>query len=562
MLASLARRSCQIIAPAASCFLLIGRAREVACIQRSTTMLQHLRRFVTELFTPVARCCAVRRYSPRNLDSLESRVLLNGDWTVIAHRLPHGDGAQTMMLLSDGTVMVHGGSGNASRNFYELTPNAQGSYVHGSWTRMPRMKLARLYYNSDVLTGGKVLVVGGEYSGPYTAQTEINRGEIYDPVAGTWTKIAPFPQRYLGDAPTEVLADGSVLVASPTNSQTYIYHPSSNTWTQTGDMQFGDTSSEEDWVKLPDGSILTYDISSSIASGVPTAQRYVPALHQWVSAGQLPVALSSARVGYELGAGVLLPDGRAFYLGATGKTAFYSSPTAANPTGSWTAGPVLPCHLAAGDAPAAVLPNGDVLMALSPKIRANPVTGAHAIYPSPTLIFEYNPASNRFTDVTPAGFGFRLTASFATTMLVLPTGHVLVCDDRGRIAVYTPGGSPEAAWRPAIDGIVQDAGGTFTLTGTQLNGLSEGAYYGDDNEMASNYPIVQLTACDGRVSYASTTGWQSLVATGSLVEHVNFTLPAAAGPGVYSVRAIANGIASAPYDLVVGCGTQGQAISP
>jgi hypothetical protein len=109
-------------------------------------------------------------------------------------------------------------------------------------------------------------------------------------------------------------------------------------------------------VKLPDGSILTYDINSSIAPGVPTAQRYVPAQHQWVSAGQLPVALSSARRGYELGAGLLLPEGRAFFLGATGKTAFYTAPTVANPTGSWAAGPVLPRRLAAGDAPAAVLP--------------------------------------------------------------------------------------------------------------------------------------------------------------------------------------------------------------
>ena len=276
----------------------------------------------------------------------------------------------------------------------------------------------------------------------------------------------------------------------------------------------------------------------------------------------LPVALSSARVGYELGAGVLLPDGRAFFLGATGKTAFYTSPTAANPTGSWTDGPVLPRHLAAGDAPAAVLPNGDILMALSPKIRANPANPSNGFYPPHTRIFEYNPVSNHFTDVTPAGFGFRLTNSYETTMLVLPTGQVLVCDDRGRIAVFTAGGSPEPSWRPAIDGITQDAGATYSLTGTQLNGLSEGAYYGDDNEMASNYPIVQLTASDGQVSYARTTGWQSLVATGSLVESVNFTLPAADGPGTYSVRAIANGIASAPHDFVVGSGTPEDALSP
>jgi hypothetical protein len=224
---------------------LISCAREVASTQQTTPMLQHLRRFVIELFTPTARPHAVRRYSPRNLDSLESRCLLNGDWTVIAHRLPHGDGAQTMMLLTDGTVLVHGGSGCASRIFYELTLNSQGSYVHGSWTRLPRTKLARLFYSSDVLPSGNVLVLGGEYSGRSIGPTNTDGGEIYDPVARTWTKIALFPQQSFGDAPTEVLADGSVLAASQSNSQTYIYHPSSNTWTPTGEKLYGDSSSEE-----------------------------------------------------------------------------------------------------------------------------------------------------------------------------------------------------------------------------------------------------------------------------------------------------------------------------
>jgi hypothetical protein len=70
-----------------------------------------------------------------------------------------------------------------------------------------------------------------------------------------------------------------------------------------------------------------------------------------------------------------------------------------------------------------------------------------------------------------------------------------------------------------------------------------------------------LTDDAGRVSSARTTNWRSLVATGSLVEHVDFTLPAADGPGTYSVRAIANGIASAPYDFVIGSGTQGEALT-
>ena len=195
-------------------------------------------------------------------------------------------------------------------------------------------------------------------------------------------------------------------------------------------------------------------------------------------------------------------------------------------------------------------------MALSPKIRANPAKQQDTVYPPHTWIFEFDPATDHFTNVTPAGFGFRLAHSFTTSMLVLPTGQVLVSDDRGRIAVFTPGGSPESSWLPTIDGITADAGRTYTMTGTQMNGLSEGAYYGDDNEMATNFPIVQLTSVSGRVSYARTAGWESVVATGNQVEHTDFTLPADNGPGVYSVRVIANGIASEPYQFDLGSGMQ------
>ena len=162
-----------------------------------------------------------RSFRPQNVDSLESRVLLNGDWTVIAHRLPHGDGAQSMMLLTDGSVVVHGGAGNASRTFYELTPNSQGSYVHGVWKTLARMKgRVRLFYGSDVLPSGEVLILGGEYSGLNSIQTETSSGEIYDPVANKWKIIAPFPEPYLGDAPTEVLGDGTVLVGSENDAGT------------------------------------------------------------------------------------------------------------------------------------------------------------------------------------------------------------------------------------------------------------------------------------------------------------------------------------------------------
>jgi hypothetical protein len=128
---------------------------------------------------------------------------------------------------------------------------------------------------------------------------------------------------------------------------------------------------------------------------------------------------------------------------------------------------------------------------------------------------------------------------------MLPTGQMLLTTGVGaRLAVYTPDGAPDASWLPAVSSVSR-SGDTFTLTGTQLNGLSEGAAYGDDAQMASNYPIVQLQDTAGNVLYARTSNWSSTgVATGGTPETVQFTLPSGSNPGIYLLNAVANGIAS------------------
>lgn len=85
------------------------------------------------------------------------------------------------------------------------------------------------------------------------------------------------------------------------------------------------------------------------------------------------------------------------------------------------------------------------------------------------------------------------------------------------------------------------------MTGTQLNGLDEGAAYGDDNEMSSNYPIVRVRDdANGNIYYARSYDWSSTgVATGSATETVDFDLPAQLGSDPYEVQAVANGIQSA-----------------
>ena len=94
-----------------------------------------------------------------------------GAWTPLANQAPEPIG--TTLLLTDGTVLAQGtlgvqkdGSSNdgVSAHWYRLTPDAQGSYANGTWTRLADAHHQRLYYASTVLRNGQVLVAGGEYT--------------------------------------------------------------------------------------------------------------------------------------------------------------------------------------------------------------------------------------------------------------------------------------------------------------------------------------------------------------------------------------------------------------
>jgi hypothetical protein len=464
------------------------------------------------------------------------------------------DGSETMLLLPDGRVMVQSG-GNvansdgttrnvASNQWFRLTADSAGNYANGVWTNIHDMGTERLFYASNVLPDGRVLVLGGEYSGAASDQNWTNTGEIYDPVADTWSTIANFPQTRFGDDPTAVLSDGKVLVGYLSGPATYIYDPSTNTWTTGPDKRDQDRSDEETWVKLPDGSILSYNVFGNAQH----AQRYDPSTNSWIDSGSVPVALATANSD-ELGPGLLLPDGRVFQIGATSNTALYTPSTTTGGTGTWTAGPSIPGGLGANDAPAAMLTNGHVLFA----------AGSTPSFGNTTSLFEYDPVANTISQVTtPANLALNV-APFRTRMLALPSGQVLFSNASDQLWVYTPDGAPDPSWAPSITDIQYKSGSTFTLTGTQLNGLSEGASYGDDAEMSSNYPIVEMSSAltPALSFFARTANWSSTgvsgagAGTSSTPETVDFTLPSV-GPGVYKLQVVADGIASKPVVLVVG----------
>jgi hypothetical protein len=254
----------------------------------------------------------------------------------------------------------------------------------------------------------------------------------------------------------------------------------------------------------------------------------------------------------EIGSALALPDGRAFCIGATSNTALYTPPAVASQPGTWAAGPSFPVLVTglttgAKDAPAALLPNGRVLCVVAPY---DPPAGT---WGTPVTFFEYDPAANTLTQVPAAANNGG--SPFSSRLILLPTGQVLHTNGGATVAIYTPDGTPDPAWRPSITSVptALHPGSTYTLHGRQINGLSQAVIYGDEGAMATNYPIVQLTdTATGSVTYCRTHGHSTMgIQTGAVVHSTQFTVPGGAPLGAAELRVIANGIASAPVAVAV-----------
>ena len=461
------------------------------------------------------------------------RAMAAGTWTQLTHNAPSS--VDLMLLLSDGTVMVQ--QSGISRGWYRLTPDIHGSYVNGIWSILPSMHDTRLYFSSQVLKDGRVFVAGGEYGSAGLHSPNSGTAEVYDPLANVWTYL-PSSGKDFYDSVSKILPDGNMLVAPVYSGGTVIFNYRNNTWTNGPDFFRGIYQDEASWVKLPDDSILTID-----PFGV-NSERYIPSLNMWVDDGVVPVSLYDS-FGFELGAAFLLPNGNAFFLGSTGHTALYT-PTGTTSPGTWVAGPDIPDGQGTPDAAAAMMVNGKILCAVSP----TPTSGNN--FPKPTSFYEYDPVSNSFTQANaPAGGTTVNISSYVTTMLDLPDGTVLYASQNSsRLFVYQPDGSPLAAGKPAISTITPNPDGSYHLTGTLLNGISEGAAYGDDWQMNSNYPIVRLTDAAGNVYYARTYNWSSTgVMTGTAPETTEFRLPPGLAARTYSLVVVANGNSSDPVSF-------------
>lgn len=436
--------------------------------------------------------------------------------------------------MTDGTVIAQGGNDS---DWWKLTPDITGSYINGTWKQLASLPAGYVpdAFASAVLADGRLVIVGGEYNNGNFALT--NQGAIYDPSTNVWTSVTPPKSKswsYIGDSPAVVLPDGKFLVGNKLTEAMAALDPKTLTWKSVSSAGKADFNAEEGWTLLPNGTILTADVKDA-----PNSEIYTPSAGAWASAGSTIVDLHSPSpfvcINYgpngslcyyppgEVGPAILRPDGTVFATGSysnngsgPGHTAIYS------PTEGWTVGPDFPNGDNAGDSFAVLLTDGNVLVEGD--------TGTSYVFDGTTL--------------TPG-------VAIPGCLMVLPTGQVLV----GGSEVYTSTGTYQPAWAPAIHSVPTTIvrGSTYKITGTQFNGLSQAAAFGDEYQTATNYPLVRITNnSTGHVFYAKTHDHSTMgVATGTKAVFTNFDVPAGMETGASSLVVVANGIPSLPVSITV-----------
>ena len=450
-------------------------------------------------------------------------------------------------LLTDGSVMFQGN--NTATIWFKLTPDETGSYLDGTWTALssfPNLwNYAPFAFSSAVLADGRVLVEGGEYNAPEGSFPLTNKGAVYDPVTDQWTQVAPPPGwDHIGDSASIVMPNGKFLLGDKLTTRVAELDPATMAWIELGAGGKSDFNAEEGWTLLPDGSFLTVDVLDA-----PNTERYVytdaPGAGGWSSLGPTPQSLAwnygLAPIMYpggtytppgETGQCMLRPDRTVFCTGASDDTPAHLAHTAIYSVDSqtWAAGPDFPPGDDAEDTSAALLPSGHVLVA--------GVAGT---------LYEFDG-----TNLTP------MITNSPGLVITLPTGEALLSGNT--VAIYTPDSESGAdpSWAPTIADAPTTVylGHSYSISGTQFNGLSQAQALGDELQAPTNYPLVRfVNHATRRVAYARTHDHTSMgVATGSTIVSTTFDVPARMDLGPSDLVVVANGIASQPVTVNVTVG--------
>lgn len=291
-----------------------------------------------------------------SVDANGDAVLVDPSWETVASmveaRVEHSS-----TLLQDGRVLVAGGRFGTGP--WVSAPNATISSVEiydpvaNTWTAVAPMPGKRRLHAAALLPGNKVLVAGGQGDG------DLDSAFIYDVATDTWTPAASTPTAAHWRVGTP-LGDGRVLVTggdrSGAVSDAFIYDPVADAWTTAAPMNFNRRHHRA--VLLDDGRVLVVGGNSgtgSDKSGLPSAEVYDPVTNTWTETN--PMAEGHAQP-----AVVKLSDGRVLVAGGLDTSAGHTAAVEIyDPaTNSWTS--VAPLPTARAYAQAFQFGNGKVLV--------------------------------------------------------------------------------------------------------------------------------------------------------------------------------------------------------
>jgi len=123
------------------------------------------------------------------------------------------------------------------------------------------------------------------------------------------------------------------------------------------------------------------------------------------------------------------------------------------------------------------------------------------------------------------------------------------------VEIYTPDNNEhDDDWEPVIHWapLLVKRGGSYTITGVRLNGMSQASMFNDELQNATNYPLVRITNLrTHHVFYSRTHDHSSMAVASPLEVWTQFDVPKAQELGLSKLEVVANGIASDPRLVLV-----------
>ena len=86
--------------------------------------------------------------------------------SIVVNNNVRAGGAAFPLLLTDGGVIVQNNGAAADGTVWKLSPDINGSYLSGTWSQLASMPYVPTDAAQAVLADGRVIIEGGEYTGP------------------------------------------------------------------------------------------------------------------------------------------------------------------------------------------------------------------------------------------------------------------------------------------------------------------------------------------------------------------------------------------------------------